>query len=230
MSKPKSATIEEWAEWTVAAKKKKFCYWLTETVPLKYRVMKMRWLDNIWKLVYRYHPKHKYHLIDTGLKPDYYEIDERMLHGMFNLLVEYVEVENAWRLSRSDDSKPVKTGREVGLEAIDWQIQADGDLDDKWSKERRAAWEEIKFLYLWWKDVHPTLLEQIDNLTGEALEDGYGLLEGGTAMEKLANRTEEQKAKARAVYEKQEQLKEVLFAKENEMMGRLFKVRRSLWS
>lgn len=44
--------------------------------------------------LYRFWSKHKYHLIDTKLGYGYHEIDDRLIHGMFELLVDYVEIES----------------------------------------------------------------------------------------------------------------------------------------
>ena len=46
--------------------------------------------------IYRFHPKHRYHVVDTGLAPGYYDKDYLILHSVFNILKEYVEVELAW--------------------------------------------------------------------------------------------------------------------------------------
>jgi hypothetical protein len=55
-----------------------------------------RWLrDARWWLDHR--SLSRYHVVKTGLKPGYYDVDYRMLHACFNLLVYYVEHECAWR-------------------------------------------------------------------------------------------------------------------------------------
>jgi len=45
----------------------------------------------VWRLRWRFSPRHRWHVIDTGLKPGPREIGEVMLHGMFALLRRYVE-------------------------------------------------------------------------------------------------------------------------------------------
>jgi hypothetical protein len=42
-------------------------------------------------LRYRLLKRHRYHLVDTGLTPGYYDQDNRMLHACFALLVDYVD-------------------------------------------------------------------------------------------------------------------------------------------
>lgn len=54
----------------------------------------MRFLKNIkYWFMYRFHPKHQYHIVKTGLKPGYYDIDIRMERAMISLLIEFVEQE-----------------------------------------------------------------------------------------------------------------------------------------
>jgi hypothetical protein len=49
--------------------------------------------DVKWWLLHRFHPKHRYHVLNTGLKPNYYDIDTIMLHGCMKLLDRYIEIE-----------------------------------------------------------------------------------------------------------------------------------------
>lgn len=47
--------------------------------------------DAKYWLFYRFHPRHRYHLIDTGLGYGYHERDDRLLHGALACLIGYVE-------------------------------------------------------------------------------------------------------------------------------------------
>lgn len=46
-------------------------------------------------LMYRFVRRHQYHIVRTGLKPKYYDIDTIMLHAMMSLLCRYVEDGNS---------------------------------------------------------------------------------------------------------------------------------------
>lgn len=43
--------------------------------------------------VYRFDPRHRYHVVKTNLRPGYYDVDYRMFHCCFALLVFFVEKE-----------------------------------------------------------------------------------------------------------------------------------------
>jgi|SRR5438552_1256554 len=47
--------------------------------------------DPYWKLQHRFNPKHRYHMINTGLRPGYADPDIRLLWGIMNMVEEYVD-------------------------------------------------------------------------------------------------------------------------------------------
>lgn len=55
----------------------------------------LRWIDNHigYPLLYRLHPRHRYHVVKTDLRPGYYDVDEIMFRACFALLGRYVEDE-----------------------------------------------------------------------------------------------------------------------------------------
>lgn len=92
-------------------------------------------LKKMWHWVL-YRTTHKFHIIKLKtLEPGYYDIDHRMLHACFQLLVEYVEKE-----------KP--------FDIIEW------DADE----ESRHVALEIKDLYFWWKNAYPARHEPIHDV------------------------------------------------------------------
>lgn len=107
-----------------------------------------------WWFLYR--TFNKFHIIDTGLKPGYYDKDQLMLNAMFSLLVDYVEYELAWMsyACSSEDTKvkPNKSnGRELGLKYLCEEPDQSTHSIRIVSDEDR----EIRDLYIWWKDVRP---------------------------------------------------------------------------
>jgi hypothetical protein len=59
----------------------------------------IRWLgrffskisDAKWKILYRFHPHHRYHMIDTGLGYGYHERNDMLLYSAMVCLVGYIE-------------------------------------------------------------------------------------------------------------------------------------------
>lgn len=90
--------------------------------------------DIWWWMLHR--TTHRFNRVKIkSLKPGYYDIDYRMLHACFQLLVDYVENERPF-------------------EIIDW------DHDD----ESRQIAQEIKELYYWWKNEYPMRREPIHDI------------------------------------------------------------------
>lgn len=97
---------------------------------LKYRLDNLKW----WFL---HRTVDKYHVVDTGLEPGYYDVPERMLHACFQLLVDYVE-------------------KEQPNEITEWDSVT----------EHSDYAKEIKELYEWWKNRND-LAKEWDKLHSE---------------------------------------------------------------
>lgn len=52
-------------------------------------MIKLRWIDIKWWFLHRFHPKYRYHLIDTGLEPGYYYPREQILYGTMALVTKF---------------------------------------------------------------------------------------------------------------------------------------------
>lgn len=179
--KPYALQLQEWDEWKDRQKKERpIRYWLSDTLLEKLQdffyfpydvysnvksYVRNRWID-------------KTHYLKTGLKPGkYYEFDTRILHGLFNELVDYVEMELAiiakWNTYKT---YTFKNGR-CAEAAIDYFK----DAEDTVEKTRRKIAEQpktspfysnlmnslafdeqhleqtnqIKELYEWWTKIRP---------------------------------------------------------------------------
>ena len=99
----------------------------------------------------------------------YWEIDSLMFHCMFQLLVDYVEEQCAavhlislGKLKWYHTYFPIKNGRPLGLAHLDWEIQLGED-----SPSQSKSAQEIKELYLWYKDEYPNTPDPFDILPDE---------------------------------------------------------------
>jgi hypothetical protein len=127
LDKPLAASMDGWKDWHEENKKKyPIRYFLQETLPVKSKKYYNRLIGwpiskFYWGIKYRFIPKHQYHFINTGLKPNYYEIDTRILHGCFNLFKEFYE----YQLVNSH---------------IDWEHD----------EQHKEIWNEMSTIYNWW--------------------------------------------------------------------------------
>lgn len=182
----------------------------------------------IIKDFFRYRYKEKYHLVDTGLKPGYYDIDDRILHACFNLFVDYIEIELA-ALNRSvvADLETRKTGTSITsfYENLRWfrkqnlrePEQGLALLDREINRKphhgsRCELFMEKKFLYLWWKEYRP---RRIDAYT-DPLIWGLNLNDQNYDIHKRR-------------YEIVDNLEKFYSEEDGEMLKRLMDIRPTLW-
>lgn len=100
---------------------------------------------------YRISPRHQYHLVNTGLRPGYYDEDTRMLHACMSLLVEHVERGHG--------------GAGVLQEFTD-QLRNEPDLWGGAPVDSQADHQaEVIAIYHWWKVQRPADWEREDAMS-----------------------------------------------------------------
>jgi hypothetical protein len=189
----------------------------------------------------------RYHVVKCdGLEPRYWEIEDRMLHAMFGLLREFVEVESA-HMHQLGDGHLYKRGRsrEDGIAHLDWaaSLKIDWlDKDDpeygKPSPQAKAAME-IKALYLWWVDGRPSNptpgeLSGSDAAYEELEKSGYHWWTpcvDRPHLSMFAADTQDPLYKRWSAAAKvANEIEERYHAEDEAMMKRLVAIRRSLWT
>ena len=100
--------------------------------------------------------------------------------------------------------------KEKCFDRIDW------DYDE----DHKKIGDEIRELYHWWKEVYPHLEETLPPFP-KTPEDRLSILNNP--------KTDEAKAFIK-VAEQREKMREQFYEQENEMLGRLIKIRNCLWT
>lgn len=259
-NKPDAETGEGWSNWKKQAKTvHPFRYWLAEEA-----------LDRIQDVVYwpfnklysvKYWLANRFvthtHTLTSNLKRGaWHELDTRMLHSMFDELVNFVEVEQAWmqiafdKEARKRYNSPrwsvgwfrTRTWRcpQAGLDYLDWASKL--IIDESWGIEKdhpdygkstyqAKAAKEIIELYNWWKHERPLRPDPMDASGWSALcEERRSKTDPDDEWIFNANRSDEQRKATEKALNLCNKL-EVKYDKEDEkMMIRLIKVRKSLWT
>lgn len=245
--KPQTGTAKQWSAWERSARKKQFRYWLVEegldsiqdflNWP-KNRLNDLRhYYDNRWVS--------KTHALTSHLRPgQWHEFDTRMLHSAFDSLVDFVEIEQAWHQLVCSDKKYHKTifrirrwrNPEAGLEYLNWAASLRHDDDwvnkndpdfGKPTHQALAAAEKIA-LYKWWKEVRPKRPDPIhasgwsDYCDSKRNDDDLWL--------DLEDRTEEERARAYEIHAILDKMEREQEEEDTEMLIRLVKLRKSLWT
>jgi len=107
--------------------------WFQNTVG-KYRDF-LLWIDSVYYWV-KYRFVNKHHIVDTGLKPGYHDVDELIFHACFQLLGRFVEDE---------------LGKEEGGYK-GYRVEVVGDVNQK-----------AIDLWLFYRNHLPKLIEELEN-------------------------------------------------------------------
>ena len=257
-----AGTSEEWRDWKLNAKKQyPFRYWLAEQgldhlqnivmfIPDKLYAVKYyvnnRWVTGTHKLTA--HPR--------DIRPgSWCDVGNRFLPCLFNELVDFVEVEQAWYNIAWDPEAREKyrapfyasgwlrwrtwRSREAGLDALRWAaglvydeshgVQPTDPNYGKPTPQSQNAVECIN-LYLWWTQMRPNRLDPhevsgwsdycVDRIRDS--EDGiFGVWESNDAVEQR-RRTD--------MINQVDELEQRYEQEDEDMMIRLIKLRRFLWT
>ncbi len=258
-AKPSSATGRGWREWKQAAQASHpIRYWIVEE-GLDAVQNFLNWPADRWNDV-RYYINNRWitrsHALTAhprDIRPgNWCDVGNRFLPCLFNELVDFVEVEQAWhhvawdKAARAKFAVPwhrrwfrFRTWRsaEAGLAYLDWasSLKLDTHMGvDPGSAEygepthQALAAREIKELYMWWREIYPNRPD-VHDASGwsEYCEmrrnKGYEILD-------LEDKTPAEAEQCRTALDKSQEIEAAYEAEDEAMMIRLIRVRDSLWT
>ncbi len=189
-----------------------------------------------------YRTTQRYHILNTGLTPGYCEIETKMLHVNFNMLKDFVEVEQAWSKyvwsGESDNASwcekhmpfyrfvfPFRRP-DLGVRHFEWAATLDDPsipASDRSEYQARDA-REVLALYQWWVDIRPNR-KPIEHVSYS--EQGMGTL--GCLDDDFDANAEDYKAHVASMHESHKQ-EEDWDIEDGDMLIRLMKIRKGLWT
>ena len=256
-TKIQCGTGKEWHEWEEAAKARyPVRWWLAEEGLDK--------LQDIWCYIperinnVRYYINNRWvtktHALTASAsdiaRGEWRDVGDRFLPCLFNELVDFVEVEQAWHHVVWDEEARKKYGTpwtrsffrlrtwrcpEAGLDYLKWAMTLTNEefLDEGKKHEAKPTYQakaakEILELYTWWKEVYPNRPEPMDaSGWSEYCEmrrnKGYHLLD-------MEDRNEEEAKMRDDAHIKLQEIEDAYNKEDEEMMIRLIKIRESLWT
>lgn len=235
---PPSATSEEWGIYK-HNNKHKIGYWITDTLFHK--------LQDIWMFIpdvydnVRLKLENRFitqaYMLDTKLnKYEWQEYETRVMNGLMESMVDFVENEQAHmtNMGKCKADKVKLPSREVGLEHLDWAAS----LTDEWGEnEGQPSFQaihakELKEIYLWWKDIRPN---RKDPMEESGLHDYYDRQrDAGRCMFDFDPNSEPEPESETAIHDTVSELYHELEQKQEdedtEMLIRLIKIRKGMWT
>jgi len=246
--KPGAETSKGWNEWTKKAKSAHpFRYWLADDAlcalqtviywpadklnDVRYYINN-RWITRSHALTA--HPRD----ISPG---DWCDVGNRFLPCLFNELVDFVEVEQAWNhCVWSDEARKkfnvplsrtffnFRTWRcpEAGMDHLIWAAGLVNDHNNEPSNQAINA-KEIIDLYVWWTAIRPQRPDPYDVSGWSAIcakrrekdDDFFG-----------SDQTPEEQAQSKIALDKCHAIEQEYEQEDEDMMIRLIKVRAGLWT
>lgn len=252
-----------WNDWHKTAKKSHpIRYWIAEEA--LDAVQNFIWwpVDKIYSIKYYINNRwvSKTHALTSNLKRgQWHEFETRLLHSMFDELVNYVEIEEAWsnvawdKEAREKYRPPFyawgwlrwRTWRsaEAGLDKLKW---ASTLTNEEWLEEDKKhlaepthqakTAKELLFLYDWWKNVYPNRLDphEASGWTEWCERRRAKIKEQDPDSDRmfldLENETEDEKSESRRILDLTYKIEEEQHQEDEEMMIRLIKIRRGMWT
>ena len=255
-TKIKCGTGKEWREWEMAAKEKYPIRWWIAEEGLDMAQNFVNWIPDRLNDV-RYYINNRWVTKSHALtaspsdipRGEWRDVGNRFLPCLFNELVNFVEVEQAWHHCIWDEESRKKyrtpwwrsgwlrwrTWRcpEAGIDYLKWAMTLtnkdfiqEGETEEP-TYQAKAA-KEILELYTWWKEVYPKRPDPYDASGWSAYcdmrrEKGYHLLD-------MEDKTSEEKEMCDTAHKKLQEIEKHYQREDEEMMIRLIKVRESLWT
>ena len=257
--KLKCGTSEEWDAWyTEAAKAHPIRYWIAE-----------EGLDHLQKFVYyipdklndvRYYINNRWvshsHALTAhprDIQPgNWSDVGNRFLPCMFNELVDFVEIEQAWHhCIWSDEAKTEyevpwwrkgwlrwRTWRsaEAGMEYLRWaetltneEFLEEGEKHKAEPTYQAKAAKEIIELYTWWTVTYRNRPDAYDASGWSEYCEASRIANGGK-LSWSGDKSPELKAMSDDTHKKLQEIEAAYEAEDEEMMIRLIKIRGSLWT
>ena len=243
-----AGTAEEWDNWKKTAKVKKFRYWLTEE-GLDYLQDFICWPINKIKAILNYINNRwvvKRHALTSTLKRgEYYDLDYRLLHAVFDELINFVEVELAWMCVVFSDEERKKykvpwyrsflrislwRSPEAGIAYLKWAAEL--KFNENWIDKndpnfglptpQALAAQETLLLYQWWKHDRSNRLDPSDaSGWSEYCEKHPSILRSENSQE------DKQKEDILNIYHN---LEKEHADEDTAMLIRLIKIRHHLWT
>lgn len=237
-TKPEYASSEVWREWEEKAKTAHpFRFWLVEEGFDKVQTLVYYPFDKLYDLKYYIINRFvtKTHTLTSKLKKgEYHELDTRILHCLFDELVNFVEIEKAWmNVVWQDENRkkykypgwavgPFRTRTwrcpEAGVDYLLWEIS-----DPSCAGRQAESAQTVLDLYNWWTIERPKRPD-IYETTGWSVycESKHG--------DYLSYNDDGEEQNVSKMIEENYRLEDEYNKEDEEMLIKLIKVRLSLWT
>ena len=259
VDKPEALPWDEWETYHAAAKvNKPFAYWVTETLPDLLEKPAELLIDPLYEV--KYYLRNRFissHMLKTGLpKGKFHEYDTKLLHGVFNELVDFIEIEKAhmqvW-CGGKDNKKysnpfwhkfwPLRwiewRCAEAGIDHLNLEIglvyntdcgieESDPLLGKLTPQAESAIW--LLSAYKWWTIERPSRVDPYDKSGITAFSKRLTEKYGDGMWQFNSKITQEEKEEQHALYELVNEIEKQYFDEDTKWLKEVIDHRSELWT
>ncbi len=213
-------------------------YWLVKTFRGEF-MNPIRWKYESVTNWIRYRTRNKYHIVNTGLTPGYYDADSRIFHSNFNLLKDFVETDvsrhqwpdrnttTTWCEKYMPFYRWVYPFRrpDLGIKRLEWEATLDDPnlpIFDQSPHQAKAA-REMLVLYRWWTEDRPAR-KHLEN--PEYSDQGLGFM---ASLDDDFDKSADDYVAYLAGRVKMDEQEQLWDEEDDKMLIRLINIRRMLW-
>ena len=191
------------------------------------------------KLSNKYIRKYNVIKIHSLKATEWHSTDSRLMHGMFQLLADLVELEKAHLQIVFGEEKTPKymhkanyRSAEMGLKYIDWEISLGKEGGVNQSKNAK----KIKELYIWWTDTRPKRTDLMDVKgsmgisNNEYYEDDVSDKTGKAIFSHIRLKKDEDPKLYESVNKAYNDAEKAYEKEDEKMLIQLVKLRKYLWT
>lgn len=256
-----AGTSKEWRDWEKSAKAAHpVRYWIAEEALDAIQNFINYIPDKLYDVKYyinnRYISRtHSLTANSSNIRPGTWcDMGNRILPCLFDELVNFVEVELAWKNIAWDKNARKKyytpfyaTGwfrwrtwrsAQAGLDYLTWEqtlvlneswgVDPSSDDYGKPTHQGETA-KEIETLYRWYKEIYPNRPDSHD-ASGWTEYCSKRRADENSSFWDMSNETDEEQAESRRILDRCNEIEKQYFDEDTEMLTRLIKVRNSLWT
>ena len=247
------ATGEQWDEWNETTETEHpRMYWFIETFLHKAQDVVAFPSDvfNTFQTWFRYSFIKHTPIIDSGLqRGEFCSAEELILHGMFAVLVDFVECEkaNMYIWCHKEEPKPwwmrhsltrwAKLRRpDLGIKYLEWEVSLGED-----SPYQAEKAQDVLDLYYWWKNIRPTRPDPFEASGLKAYYDAKDArideIEGRNGKMKTKKKFrfndwlgDTDRSEWKTLSDLNQKIEEDYDAEDTKMLMKLVEIRKGLWT
>lgn len=129
---------------------------------LRYKFPFRQLSDLKWWFYHRFHPRHRYNIVKTGLPPGYYDTDTVLLHAMFSLLIRHIDIEREGIIGVKSSLKYWKKEFQDYLELVEKNLPNPYGFGAEFYKDYINFYQSLESLYNWWTLERPAFEKKME--------------------------------------------------------------------